>query len=303
MKIRTQFLILAFLLLTAGCLISALILKDRGLLFYLTEGVILVTLLFLIYFYQKVVKPIRSIGNGMELLREQDFSSRLSPVGQKDADRIVQVFNRMMEQLKDERLRLREQNHFLDLLISASPMGVIILDFDDHISMLNQAAVRFMGYTAPEELTGKKIEELNSPLAEELNRIARNKTETIRLSDSMIYRCSRLSFVDRGFAHPFILIESLTSEVVKAEKKAYEKVIRMIAHEVNNTVAGITSTLESVSDALQDTEDSDDLREVMQVCVERCYSMSRFITNFADVVKIPDAQLQTVYLNAPGKGD
>ena len=126
MKIRTQFLILAFLLLTAGCLISALILKDRGLLFYLTEGVILVTLLFLIYFYQKVVKPIRSIGNGMELLREQDFSSRLSPVGQKDADRIVQVFNRMMEQLKDERLRLREQNHFLDLLISASPMGVII---------------------------------------------------------------------------------------------------------------------------------------------------------------------------------
>ena len=80
-----------------------------------------------------------------------------------------------------------------------------------------------MGYTAPEELTGKKIEELNSPLAEELNRIARNKTETIRLSDSMIYRCSRLSFVDRGFAHPFILIESLTSEVVKAEKKAYEK--------------------------------------------------------------------------------
>lgn len=297
MKIRTQFLILAFLLLTAGCLISALILKDRGLLFYLTEGVILVTLLFLIYFYQKVVKPIRSIGNGMELLREQDFSSRLSPVGQKDADRIVQVFNRMMEQLKDERLRLREQNHFLDLLISASPMGVIILDFDDHISMLNQAAVRFMGYTAPEELTGEKIEELNSPLAEELNRIARNKTETIRLSDSMIYRCSRLSFVDRGFAHPFILIESLTSEVVKAEKKAYEKVIRMIAHEVNNTVAGITSTLESVSDALQDTEDSDDLREVMQVCVERCYSMSRFITNFADVVKIPDAQLQTVYLN------
>ena len=156
MKIRTQFLILAFLLLTAGCLISALILKDRGLLFYLTEGVILVTLLFLIYFYQKVVKPIRSIGNGMELLREQDFSSRLSPVGQKDADRIVQVFNRMMEQLKDERLRLREQNHFLDLLISASPMGVIILDFDDHISMLNQAAVWFMGYTAPEELTGKK---------------------------------------------------------------------------------------------------------------------------------------------------
>ena len=73
------------------------------------------------------MKPLDIIGNGMELLREQDFSSRLTPVGQKEADRIVLVFNRMMEQLKDERLRLREQNHFLDLLVSASPMGVVIL--------------------------------------------------------------------------------------------------------------------------------------------------------------------------------
>lgn len=48
----------------------------------------------------------------MELLREQDFSSRLSPVGQYESDRIVNIFNRMMDQLKNERLRLREQNHF-----------------------------------------------------------------------------------------------------------------------------------------------------------------------------------------------
>ena len=60
----------------------------------------------------------------MELLREQDFSSRLSPVGQYEADRVVNIFNRMMEQLKNERLRLREQNKFFfDLLIKASPMG------------------------------------------------------------------------------------------------------------------------------------------------------------------------------------
>lgn len=61
--------------------------------------------------------------------------------------------------------------------------------------------------------------ELASPLAEEIERIPKDTTETIRLSDSMIYRCSRLSFVDRGFSHPFILVESLTSEVVKAEKR------------------------------------------------------------------------------------
>ena len=85
--------------------------------------------------------------------------------------------------------------------------------------------------------------------------------------------------------------------MVKAEKKAYEKVIRMIAHEVNNTTAGITSTLETVNEALEEMDDTADLRDVMKVCVERCYGMSRFITNFANVVKIPDPQLEQVRLN------
>ena len=277
MKLKFLFFFLALLLTAVWTILLVLTLKERGALFYIGEGVITFSLVFLVYFYRKVVKPLDIIGNGMELLREQDFSSRLTPVGQKEADRIVLVFNRMMEQLKDERLRLHEQNHFLDLL--------------------NAAALRFLDYSSSEEVRGRLLCELASPLAEEIERIPKDTTETIRLSDSMIYRCSRLSFVDRGFSHPFILVESLTSEVVKAEKKAYEKVIRMIAHEVNNTTAGITSTLDTVDGALECMEDTEDLREVMKVFIERCYSMSRFITNFANVVKIPEPQLQSVDLN------
>ena len=255
------------------------------------------SLVYLVYFYRKVIKPLNSIAGGMDLLRAQDFSSRLAPVGQREADRIVQVFNRMMDQLKEERLRLREQNHFLDLLISVSPMGVMILTLDEKISMTNKAALEFMDEGPEENLIGKSMDELNGTLAEELKRLAKGATETIRLSNSRIYRCSRLSFIDRGFAHPFYLIESLTSDVMKAEKKAYEKVIRMIAHEVNNSVAGIASTLDTVNDALQTIDDTEDLQEVMKVCIERSFSMSRFITNFADVVKIPEPQLEEVSLN------
>ena len=255
------------------------------------------SLVYLVYFYRKVIKPLNSIAGGMDLLRAQDFSSRLAPVGQQEADRIVQVFNRMMDQLKEERLRLREQNHFLDLLISVSPMGVIILTLDEKISMVNKAALEFMDEGKEADLIGKSMDELNGTLAEELKRLAKGATETIRLSNSRIYRCSRLSFIDRGFAHPFYLIESLTADVMKAEKKAYEKVIRMIAHEVNNSVAGIASTLDTVNDALQTIDDTEDLQEVMKVCIERSFSMSRFITNFADVVKIPEPQLEEVSLN------
>ena len=297
MKLKSFFFILAFLLLVVWIILLFIATQENGWRFYLIESIITFSLIYLLYFYRKVIKPLNSIAGGMDLLQAQDCSSRLAPVGQREADRIVSIFNRMMNQLKEERLRLREQNHFLDLLISVSPMGVIILTLDEQISMANKAALEFLDEGTEEDILNKTMDELTGSLAEELDRMPKDTTVTIRLSDSRIYRCSRLSFVDHGFAHPFYLIESLTSEVMKAEKKAYEKVIRMIAHEVNNSVAGITSTLDTVDDALQTMEDTEDLREVMKVCIERSYSMSRFITNFADVVKIPEPQMEEVELN------
>lgn len=296
MRIKGFFGILVFLLLVLGGGLLFLSSRLNLIYFYIGEGLVLFILCYLPFFYRKIVKPLNSIGSGMELLREQDFSSRLSPVGQYEADRIVNVFNRMMEQLKNERLRLREQNNFLDLLIKASPMGVILTTLDEDLSELNPMAQKMLG-VRQEDVLGKKMNEIDSPLAAELANVPKGETATVRLNDSNIYRCTHSSFIDRGFQHPFFLIESLTDEVMKAEKKAYEKVIRMIAHEVNNTTAGITSTLDTVEQALSTEEGMDDICDVMRVCIERCFSMSRFITRFADVVKIPEPTLTLVDLN------
>ena len=296
MRIKGFFGILVFLLLVLGGGLLFLSSRLNMIYFYIGEGLVLFILCYLPFFYRKIVKPLNSIGSGMELLREQDFSSRLSPVGQYEADRIVNVFNRMMEQLKNERLRLREQNNFLDLLIKASPMGVILTTLDEDLSELNPMAQKMLG-VRQEDVLGKKMNEIDSPLAAELANVPKGETATVRLNDSNIYRCTHSSFIGRGFQHPFFLIESLTDEVMKAEKKAYEKVIRMIAHEVNNTTAGITSTLDTVEQALSTEEGMDDICDVMRVCTERCFSMSRFITRFADVVKIPEPTLTPVDLN------
>ena len=296
MRIKGFFGILVFLLLVLGGGLLFLSSRLNMIYFYIGEGLVLFILCYLPFFYRKIVKPLNSIGSGMELLREQDFSSRLSPVGQYEADRIVNVFNRMMEQLKNERLRLREQNNFLDLLIKASPMGVILTTLDEDLSELNPMAQKMLG-VRQEDVLGKKMNEIDSPLAAELANVPKGETATVRLNDSNIYRCTHSSFIDRGVQHPFFLIESLTDEVMKAEKKAYEKVIRMIAHEVNNTTAGITSTLDTVEQALSTEEGMDDICDVMRVCTERCFSMSRFITRFADVVKIPEPTLTLVDLN------
>ena len=297
MRIQGFFYILVFLLLVLGGVLLFLSSQLNTIFFYIGEGLILFIFIYLIFFYRKIVKPLNTIGSGMELLREQDFSSRLSPVGQYEADRIVNIFNRMMEQLKNERLRLREQNHFLDLLIKASPMGVIITSLDEDLSELNPMALKMLGVRL-EGVQGKKMKEIDSPLAVDLANLPKGETVTVRPNDSNIYRCTHSSFIDRGFQHPFYLVETLTDEVMKAEKKAYEKVIRMIAHEVNNTTAGITSTLDTVEQALSSEEGMEDICNVMRVCTDRCFSMSRFITRFADVVKIPEPTLSPVCLNS-----
>ena len=208
----------------------------------------------------------------------------------------MNIFNRMMEQLKNERLRMREQNSFLELLIQASPMGVVILNLGEKISQLNPMAVKMLGIHA-ETAVGKSLKMLDSSLAAELDTIGNEETKVVRLNDANVYKCTRSYFIDCGFKHPFFLIERMTDEVMRVEKKAYEKVIRMIAHEVNNTTAGITSTLDTVGQTLASEEGMEDICEVMRVCVERCYSMSRFITRFADVVKIPEPNLAPCSLN------
>lgn len=146
MRIKFYFFILVLFLFGLGGALIYLAGKMQTVHLYVVEGIIAFILIYLVVFYRKIVKPMDTIGSGMELLREQDFSSRLSQVGQYEADRIVNVFNRMMEQLKNERLRMREQNHFLDLLIQASPMGVIIMTLDGEVSQLNPMAVKMLAF-------------------------------------------------------------------------------------------------------------------------------------------------------------
>ena len=177
-----------------------------------------------------------------------------------------------------------------------------IENFDDlkhkEVLSVNPAARKMLGISSLPDIVGKRLSELDSSLAAELEPIPLYDSQTVRLNDANIYKCTHSSFVDRGFHHSFYLVEMLTQEVFKAEKKAYEKVIRMIAHEVNNTTAGITSTLDTLEATFSEMQDTEDICEVLRVSIERCYSMSHFITNFADVVRIPEPQTKTQPLNA-----
>ncbi|MDE6560390.1 MAG: PAS domain-containing sensor histidine kinase [Muribaculaceae bacterium] len=289
---RISWIFSLIVLLIVGAVVALMLLEAGSVTYTIVWGVALIGVLLLILFYRNVMRPLRTLTNGIDLLRAQDFSSRLSPVGQREADKIVDMFNGMMASLKHERLKLREQNHFLDLLIEVSPMGIVTLDSEGKISGANRAAARFLDFDYAKEMAGLKPTEIQSTLGNVIGNLQEREVKVVRLNDSMVYRCSRLSFMESGISHPFYLIEKLTDEVMKAERKSYEKVIRMMAHEVNNSLAGIISVMDTAAEEVSDP----DLSEAIEACEDRCRDMGAFITKFASAVKIPEPSKSNVDL-------
>lgn len=236
-------------------------------------------LLALLAAWYSVLRSLRTVSNGFDLLRSQDFASRLRRVGQPDADRIVDLFNSAIQTLKAERLRNLEQTDFLSKLIEATPMGVAVCTFDGAIESENPAFVR-----------------LKSPaLTEALAALKDGERVTIRPHSGQVLRCARLHFMDRGFYRPFYLVERLTDEIVSAEADVFHKIVRTMGHEVNNTLGGVVSVLETMADI---HEQDRAVAATLNSCRDSCLKLGDFVRGYADVAKLPDPEFEPVDLHA-----
>lgn len=282
---------LIFLMVATIYAVVAYLPREYMIIAYISMGVESLLLLLL---FTSVLKPAQTVRHGMDLIAAQDFNNRLVKVGEPETDRIVKLFNTMIDKLRNERLNNMERESFLQLLIEASPMGVVMLDFDGKISLVNQSFLKITGIQSEESVVGREIATLPSDLARRMGEVPLGVREVIRRGDVRCYRCYHLSFVQSGFQRHFYLLESLTEELMKAERGAYEKVIRIISHEVNNTMGGVKSVL----DMLHDLTDSDEVAEVIESCDNRCDQMTRFISSYADVVRVPEPVKEANDLNS-----
>lgn len=287
---KKLFFILSFLIITILVVCAFFAQQSNTTYFFWIEGAIIVVILLLIVLYKKVIKPYQLLNNSMELIKEQDFSIRLRPIANSEANELIEIFNKMMDQLRSERLKVREKNHFLDLLIQASPQGVLILDFDNNITLCNPTATRLLGLEKVTSLLGKKLIEIDNPICANLATMGADEEKVLRIGGVVQYRCTTSSFLEQGFSHPFILIEELTHELLTTEKKSYETIIRLMAHEVNNSLSGVMSILSVVEDIAKDNQEEEllDIVPALGASQNRCEHLAGFIKNFADVVRIPE---------------
>jgi nitrogen fixation/metabolism regulation signal transduction histidine kinase len=268
--------------------------------FLLISSEIVIPLLYAvtIWILFKSLKPISAIGRSLNLLKEGDFNITMVATGNKDVDNIIEVYNSMIHRLREERLSVREKNHFLDLLIESSPLGIVMLDLDDRIIGINKSGLRYLGL-AQGSFDGKYLSELTSSLGPEIAKINYEEKQLLVLADGQKYLCRKLYFMDHGFKHPFYIIEEFTEEIRKAEREAYGKLIRMMAHEVNNTIGSVNSIMSSIqsnpeSDIASDREDVD---RMLSIAIQRNYQMNRFMQNLSNVVKLPLPEKDKMDLN------
>jgi len=293
MSLRLQFIIFVVILHGVLIVLAAQVRTTNAPLFVGLEVLLLVSLGLAWRLYRGFVRPLQLIAAGTEAIRAQDFSLKFVPVGQREMDQLIDVYNHMLDALRQERVTQHEKKHLLESLIRASPAGVLLLSFEGHIEGVNPAAERMLAQPAA-QLLGQQPTQLPGDWGPALAALSETQPQVVQLSGLQTYRAHSSRFIDRGFTRRFIVLEELTQELIRQEKKAYEKLIRMMAHEINNSIGAINSILQSFHHYAPQLhpQDQSDFTEALDVSIGRNTHLANFMANFATLVRLPPPQPQ-----------
>ena len=289
MSLRAKILIYLVAIHLLLGVVAGIVLWDRRAWLLVAEALFAASVLVGYRLVRQFFVPLDLIHTGAELIRERDFSSRFREMGQPEMDRLIRVYNEMIDALREERLKLAEQHVLLDKILRASPAGILILDFDGRVALSNPAAAALL--RQPEErLLGRPVAELPEPLGGRREPAADGGSTVLPLASGRRVRCRRTEFLDRGFPRSFLLLEELTEELRASEKAAYDKLIRMMSHEINNSVGAVRSLLESCRSYAEQLREADreDYRGALEVARRRLDNLNAFVHGFAEVVRLPD---------------
>src|SRR6266567_3596717 len=139
-KILLYFIILHLILAAA----AVFVLMENRLLLFAVEALFAASVYISYRLVRALFVPLDLIRTGAELITERDFSSRFVEVGQPEMDGLIRIYNDMAGRLREERLAAEEQQQLLQKIVTASPSGIVICDFDGRIEQMNPSAERLV---------------------------------------------------------------------------------------------------------------------------------------------------------------
>jgi two-component system, NtrC family, nitrogen regulation sensor histidine kinase NtrY len=243
----------------------------------------------------RVIYPLQTISNLLAALREDDFSIRARGADTRDAlGEVMLEVNTLSETLRTQRLGAQEATALLRAVMAEIDVAIFAFDSDQRLALVNRSGQRLLGRAA-EDLLGRSAEELG--------------LRTFLGSDEGIqdvafpggagrWEVRRTKFWQGGLPHELLVLTDVSQPLREQERQAWQRLIRVIGHELNNSLAPIKSIAGSLEGLIGRTPPPEDWRDDMQrgltVIASRADALSRFTAAYARLARLPQPSLQQV---------
>jgi nitrogen fixation/metabolism regulation signal transduction histidine kinase len=249
---------------------------------------------------ERVVRPLQTVSNLLAAMREEDFSIRAR--GARPDDPLGEVLlevNALAETLREQRLGALEATALLSKVMAEIAVAVFAFDDAGELQLVNRFGERLLGQPEP-RLRGRS--------AEELGLGAFREVQTAQILDASFpggsgrWEVRRSSFRQGGAPHQLLVLADVSRPLREEERQAWQRLIRVLGHELNNSLAPIQSIAGSLQRLAGEAEPAadwrEDLRVGLAVIASRAEALSRFTTAYAKLARLPPPHPASVEVDA-----
>jgi PAS domain S-box-containing protein len=277
-------------------IVAACVTSDGSLRWMLFGAAGVSLVVYLLAVRAELVYPLRTLANLLGALREEDYSIRVRAARGDDAmGEVTSELNRLTDALREQRLGALEAAALVRAVIAEIDSAIFAFDANGRLQVVNRLGERLLGRRA-EQLLGRDAEELG--LAQLLEGEHAETAEITLPGGEGRWLIRRSRFRDKGVPHRLLVMSDLSRALREEERLAWQRLLRVLGHELNNSLAPIRSIANSLSGlvAREDRPDDwlDDVRSGLSVIGARAAGLTRFMEAYAKLARLPRPLLRRV---------
>ncbi|MEM7587151.1 MAG: ATP-binding protein [Acidobacteriota bacterium] len=249
---------------------------------------------------ERVVTRLQTLANLLEALREGDYSIRArQPRPDNALGEVMFEVNQLGDLLRTSRFDAVDAAALLEKIIEEIDVAVFTFDEATLLRLVNRAGERMMAQPAA-RLIGRSASDLN--LADCLEGEAGRTFERAFPGQTGRWQCRSSTFREGGLPNHLLVLSDLSKALREEERQAWRRLIRVLGHELNNSLAPIKSTASTLSRVLRRDHPhegwKDDAERGLQMIAERCESLNRFVAAYSRLARLPSPTLRPTAIAA-----
>ena len=262
----------------------------------LVVGVIVINIALSKYLFKDVDAGLSALETGLLNLKDGEFSTSLSYANKDELGQMCELYNQTIDKLRSEKHWLYQRELLLDKITQSSPDVLFLVNDLDQVVFSNIAARDFFGMNTGIE--GSQLSDLysNAPKGVE-PAIEQNKEGLFSLiiegKEPETWHMATGNFLLNNQRHKLFILKQMTRELSRQEVSVWKKVIRVISHELNNSLGPISSMLHS-GKILSKKVEEERLDRVFDTIDERIKHLSEFVQGYGKFAKIPEPKIEAV---------